>query len=40
MRPSCRIRRVHEGQAWVSREQMTLGEGLEALVLTPKIKAA
>lgn len=31
------IRRVHEGQAWVSREQMTLL--LEALVLTPKIKA-
>jgi two-component system nitrate/nitrite response regulator NarL len=31
------IRRVHEGQAWVSREQMTLL--LEALVSTPKIKA-
>ena len=31
------IRRVHEGEAWVSREQMTLL--LEALVSTPKIKA-
>ncbi len=31
------IRCVHEGQAWVSREQMTLL--LEALVSTPKIKA-
>ena len=31
------IRRVHEGQAWVSREQMTLL--LEALISTPKIKA-
>ncbi|MFZ3340862.1 MAG: LuxR C-terminal-related transcriptional regulator [Terriglobales bacterium] len=31
------IRRVHEGQAWVSREQMTLL--LEALMSTPKIKA-
>src|ERR1700690_133283 len=31
------IRRVHEGHAWVSREQMTLL--LEALVSTPKIKA-
>ena len=31
------IRRVHEGQAWVSREQMTLL--LEALVSSPKIKA-
>ena len=31
------IRLVHEGQAWVSREQMTLL--LEALISTPKIKA-
>jgi DNA-binding NarL/FixJ family response regulator len=31
------IHRVHEGQAWVSREQMTLL--LEALISTPKIKA-
>lgn len=31
------IHRVHEGQAWVSRDQMTLL--LEALVSTPKIKA-
>ena len=31
------IRCVHEGQAWVSREQMTLL--LEALVSTPKVKA-
>jgi DNA-binding NarL/FixJ family response regulator len=34
----CRcIHRVHEGEAWVSREQMTLL--LEALASTPKIKA-
>jgi two-component system, NarL family, nitrate/nitrite response regulator NarL len=34
----CRcIRRVYEGEAWVSREQMTLL--LEALASTPKIKA-
>jgi two-component system, NarL family, nitrate/nitrite response regulator NarL len=34
----CRcIRRVYEGEAWVSREQMTLL--LEALAATPKIKA-
>jgi DNA-binding NarL/FixJ family response regulator len=33
---SC-IRRVHEGEAWVSREHMTLL--LEALVATPKVKA-
>jgi DNA-binding NarL/FixJ family response regulator len=31
------IRCVHEGQAWVNREQMTLL--LEALVSTPKVKA-
>lgn len=31
------IRRVHEGQAWVSREQMTLL--LEALVAAPKVRA-
>jgi len=31
------IHRVHEGQAWVSRDQMTLL--LEALISTPKIKA-
>jgi len=31
------IRSVHQGQAWVSREQMTLL--LEALTSTPKIKA-
>jgi two-component system, NarL family, nitrate/nitrite response regulator NarL len=31
------IRRVHEGEAWVSREQMTFL--LEALVSTPKVKA-
>jgi two-component system, NarL family, nitrate/nitrite response regulator NarL len=31
------IRSVHEGQAWVSREQMTLLLG--ALVATPKVKA-
>ena len=31
------IHRVHEGHAWVSRDQMTLL--LEALVSTPKIKA-
>ncbi len=31
------IRCVHEGQAWVSREQMTLL--LEALMATPKVKA-
>ena len=34
----CRcIRRVHEGQAWVSHEQMTLV--LEALALAPKVRA-
>ncbi|HTR22473.1 MAG TPA: LuxR C-terminal-related transcriptional regulator [Terriglobales bacterium] len=31
------IRAVHQGQAWVSREQMTLL--LEALISTPKIRA-
>ncbi len=34
--PHC-IHRVHEGQAWVSHEQMTLV--LEALAATPKVKA-
>lgn len=34
--PQC-IHRVHEGQAWVSHEQMTLV--LEALAATPKVKA-